>query len=167
MPDSISAPTSGNESFALEQWRGKDMDTLIGFVLERFHARHREQLPELIHLAQKVEYTHANHQACPGGLAALLDEMAAGLESHMMKEERVLFPMLLNGMRGPACAPIQVMRLEHEQHEDDLRRLMTLTGQLQLPEEACATWRALYSGIRVFVADLRMHIALENEVIFV
>ncbi len=150
----------------LEDLRQCDMPSLINYVLARFHDRHREQLPELMLLAQTVESVHAMHPACPNGLASLLGRIQFELDSHMMKEERVLFPMLLRGMRAHAVGPISVMKAEHEHHETAMREMMQITRNLTLPEDACGTWRHLYEGIGDFADDLQRHIELENEVVF-
>ena len=147
-------------------WREAPEAELIGHILERYHARHREQLPELIRLAQRVEHVHGGRDDCPAGLTDLLRYLLQELESHMLKEEQVLFPALLDGLGPRATAPISVMRMEHEQHAGALRRLLELTRQINPPEDACNTWRALYRGLDEFVRDLMQHIHLENNVLF-
>lgn len=139
---------------------------IIAHILSRYHQRHRQQLPELIHLARRVEQVHAADGHCPTGLAEHLQGMQQELEGHMLKEEQVLFPMLQRGMGRQASAPIQVMRLEHDQHGDALERLMQLTDQITTPDGACNTWRTLYSGLQEFRDDLLEHIQLENDVLF-
>ena len=70
---------------------------LIDYILTRFHDRHRAELPELIALADKVERVHADAADVPHGLAAVLRRVAGELESHMQKEELVLFPAIRQG----------------------------------------------------------------------
>ena len=150
----------------LQDWRAAPDAELIGHILERYHARHREQLPELIRLAQRVEQVHGDRDDCPAGLTDLLRYMQQELESHMLKEEHILFPALLEGLGQQATAPISVMRMEHEQHGEALQRLLQLTQQITPPADACNTWRGLYRGLDEFVSDLMQHIHLENNVLF-
>src|SRR5690606_16047582 len=82
-------------------WRNESTGALIEHILERFHERHREQLPELIRLASRVEQVHSNKPGCPLGLAEHLWNMQQELESHMLKEEQILFPMLQRGIAVP------------------------------------------------------------------
>jgi regulator of cell morphogenesis and NO signaling len=100
------------------------------------------------------------------GLADLLDAMLQELESHMQKEEQILFPILARGHGVRAGGPIAVMRMEHDQHGDALQRLMDVTNGITLPRGACTTWRALYLGLGAFREDLMEHIHLENNVLF-
>jgi len=140
---------------------------LIALILERYHAAHRRELPELLRLARRVEAVHGEHPAAPRGLPALLEEVAAELESHMQKEERVLFPALQRGGRHPNIgSPIAMMREEHDDHAAHLRQLESLTGNFVAPAGACPTWQALYAGLRKLADDLMEHIHLENNVLF-
>lgn len=139
---------------------------LVAHVLARYHDVHRRQLPELIRLARKVEQVHGERADCPHGLAEHLSAMAQELESHMRKEENVLFPMIVAGRGAMAAMPIGVMRMEHDDHGVALRMLEQLSNGMQAPLDACATWRTLYAGLRTFRDDLLAHIALENEELF-
>ncbi|MFO7530672.1 MAG: hemerythrin domain-containing protein [Marinobacter sp.] len=141
-------------------------EQLIEHILNRYHDTHRDQLPEIIRLAQRVERVHSGHPDCPTGLSAHLETIQAELENHMAKEEQILFPMIVRGISGMARGPISIMRSEHDEHTADLARLDELTNQLQLPEGACNTWRRLYEGIGQFRQDLKDHIDTENNVLF-
>jgi regulator of cell morphogenesis and NO signaling len=147
-------------------WSAAGPTALIAHLLDRFHARHREQLPELIRQALRVEQVHGDRADCPRGLADHLAIMEDELESHMQKEERILFPMLSRGAGAMAGGPIHVMRMEHEQHVQGLQRLDALTAGITPPGDACSTWQALYAGLRTLRDDLTEHIRLENDILF-
>jgi regulator of cell morphogenesis and NO signaling len=132
-----------------------------------YHAGLRRDLPTLIEAARKVERVHAGKPAVPAGLAAVLDEFLAEMESHMAKEERILFPMIRRGGRGETVyMPVRMMEREHDSHAEQLANIRELTCDLQAPDHACATWRALYHGLETLEADLMRHIHLENNVLF-
>ena len=147
-------------------WRSASPAELIDYILRRFHEQHRQDVPELIRLAQRVEQVHTDRSDCPAGLADHLEIMFQELLSHMMKEEQVLFPMLLAGSTGEAQSPISLMRLEHDQHGEALARLESLTNDITAPADACNTWSALYAGLARLREDLMQHIHLENNVLF-
>ncbi|MFO1387688.1 iron-sulfur cluster repair protein YtfE [Cellvibrio sp.] len=139
---------------------------LIEHILTRYHDVHRQQLPELIRLANRVETVHSDHPECPLGLANYLEKMQSELEHHMCKEENILFPMLSQGAEHMATGPVSVMRREHDDHGEHLAMLERLTYGIQPPKGACNTWRALYLGLRTFKEDLMDHIHLENNILF-
>lgn len=148
-------------------WREATSTELIDHILTRFHEKHREDLPELIRLARRVEHVHREHPSCPSGLADHLAVMQQELESHMMKEEQVLFPMLRRVDAGQVPAPVAMMRFEHDQHGEALDRIDLLTNDISTPPDACNTWRGLYAGLRQLREDLMQHIHLENNILFV
>ncbi len=151
----------------LNDWREAPASDLIDHILTRFHESHREEIPELIRLARRVEHVHAGRPDCPTGLADHLEAMLQDLQDHMAKEEEVLFPMLLAGNDAGAQAPISTLRHEHDQHGVALARLEALTDDITAPKDACNTWRALYAGLTKLREDLMQHIHLENNVLFV
>ncbi|MYN11605.1 hypothetical protein GSY71_00335 [Pusillimonas sp. TS35] len=147
-------------------WRRVPATDLIDFIVATYHMPHRAQLPELVQLARRVELVHAGKPGCPSGLADELESFHQELESHMTKEERVLFPMLAQGLTLQARAPVSVMRYEHTQHEEVLALLSRLTQGMVVPEGACSTWETLYEKLRQFSEALTRHIQLENDVLF-
>ncbi|MBK8973546.1 MAG: iron-sulfur cluster repair protein YtfE [Hahellaceae bacterium] len=147
-------------------WREHSASELIDHLLSRFHQRHRQQLPELIRLARRVEQVHGERPECPNGLADHLSHMAQELESHMMKEEQILFPLLRRNPVTMATGPISVMHHEHVQHGESIEQIDALTDNITPPPGACNTWRALYVGLQELKEDLMQHIHLENNVLF-
>jgi regulator of cell morphogenesis and NO signaling len=139
---------------------------MIDHILARFHEVHREQLPELIRMARRVESVHRDNPHVPAGLAAHLDAMERELLDHMDKEETILFPALRDNAGAESRGPIQVMRDDHVGHGQMLERLMELTYDATPPPGACNTWRALYAGIAQLSDDLIAHIHLENNLLF-
>ncbi len=149
-----------------EKWRDAPLGALIEHIIARYHNQHRQQLPDLIAMAEKVERVHGAKPACPRGLGKVIDEVYQHLTSHMMKEERVLFPMIVQGFGSHAGDPIAVMEMEHNEAGEQLETIKALTNNLTPPEGACTTWRALYTGIDRFIQDLMQHIHLENNLLF-
>ncbi|MCB2016910.1 MAG: iron-sulfur cluster repair protein YtfE [Hydrogenophaga sp.] len=142
-----------------------DPATLIDHILTRYHAVHREQLPELIRMARRVEAVHHDHPQAPHGLAKLLEAMEVELLEHMEKEEQILFPAIEAGQPGLA-GPITGMRMEHTGHGEMLEQLTSLTREHTPPPGACNTWQALYAGTADLGRDLVDHIHLENNLLF-
>ncbi|NVO06541.1 MAG: iron-sulfur cluster repair protein YtfE [Rhodoferax sp.] len=143
-----------------------DAVALIDHILERYHAVHRQQLPELIRMARRVEAVHRDHPLVPAGLAELLEAIEQDLLSHMHKEEAILFPLLKAGGNPFVGQPINMMRVEHIHHGAMLDRLAELSHNATPPNGACNTWRALYAGIAQLHDDLINHIHTENNILF-
>lgn len=144
---------------------------VIDYILQRYHAVHRQQLPELKRLAARVESVHSSHPLCPIGLAQHLANMEQELGEHMLKEESILFPRLASDSnpvsnRAALNGPISVMLEEHEDHLAHINTIYQLTNDVTPHEQACNTWRALYRGLQAFISDLNQHIHTENNILF-
>jgi len=147
-------------------WDARPLADLIEHLVGFYHRRLREELPELVRLAARVETRHGAKASCPHGLAAHLTTMHEAVLEHLAKEERILFPLILAGRGAQAAAPINVMEVEHEDHRATLLQTRQLTAGLVAPPEACATWRALYLRLEDLERELMEHIHLENNVLF-
>ena len=143
-----------------------ETQALIDHILTRYHDTHRAELDWLIPLAHKVETVHGDHADAPLGVTEALLALRDELEDHMAKEEQVLFPMMRQGGHPAIQHPIAAMRSEHDQAAGLLRKVEHVTHGLTLPEGACGSWTALYSGLEKFCGDLVAHMHLENEVLF-
>ncbi len=139
---------------------------IIDYILTRFHAVHREQLPELQRLSDRVEKVHGDNPLCPNGLTSLLTDMEVELNQHMEKEENILFPMLAHYASPMVAGPISVMKQEHEEHLAQIASIYQLTNHVTPPEGSCNTWQALYLGLQEFISDLNQHIHTENKILF-
>jgi len=142
------------------------VEDLVALIVERYHAVHRRELPELRKLAARVEAVHAGHAEVPAGLAELLGRLQGELESHMQKEEQVLFPLMLAGGHPMITHPIAMMRHEHDTAGEDLSAVTALTHDMTPPDGACNSWRALYAGLAKFAEDLTEHVHIENNILF-
>ncbi|HCK85134.1 MAG TPA: iron-sulfur cluster repair di-iron protein [Hyphomonadaceae bacterium] len=163
--DQIVAELKGLDQSAPQE-HPSEPAALVDHILARYHETHRHELPELIHLAEKVERVHAAHPKVPIGLAASLRLLAQELDAHMQKEEAVLFPMMRLGPQPMIAHPIARMRLEHDDHGERLREIERLYRGGDVPADGCGSWRALYAGVKKFADDLMLHIHLENNVLF-
>ncbi len=143
-----------------------DAPELTRYIETRYHVRHREQLPRLAAMAEKVEDVHFGDEDLPEGLSDTLRRMIGDMEVHMKKEELILFPAIRKG-GGPGIEnPIAVMRADHDDHDRDVGEIRRRTRNLTPPEGACGTWAALYAGLEEFICDLEEHMRLENDVLF-
>ncbi len=101
--------------------------------------------------------------------------LRADLEPHLAKEERMLFPMIRELVSSPVpprfhCGslrnPISVMLAEHDRAGDLLAGLRSLTSGFEVPDDGCASYRALYDGLAELEADTHLHVHKENNLLF-
>ena len=96
-------------------WNAEPLHVLINYIIATYHLPLRHELPRLESMAAKVSRVHGAKAAHLTRLEAIVSELSADLQSHMLKEERVLFPAIRAVERGqeqlsiPLFAPIGVM----------------------------------------------------------
>lgn len=149
------------------RWDEAPLGQLVGHLLERHHAPLEVELPRLDGLVRKVARVH--HERDPEGfdrLVALWEDLRDDLEPHMMKEERILFPAILAGRGRDVGGPVSVMHADHEHLGGILAGLREVTHDYTPPADGCGSWRALFQGLSDLEADLKLHIHLENNVLF-
>jgi regulator of cell morphogenesis and NO signaling len=161
-------------------WSKASLMDLIGHILSTHHVYLRRELPLLSQRLDAVNKAHAErHGEMLSRLSRIFSELREELESHMQKEEVVLFPFVERAekeivagaqpVRPPFGAfqnPINVMEHEHQSAGNALAAMRQLTGQYELPADACNTFRALFDGLRDLERDLHIHIHLENNILF-
>ncbi len=160
----IEAQTPGSDKEV--RWDQRPLEDLISHILKTYHEPLKVEVPRLVDLAVKVEAVHADKPDCPTGLSKLLADIQLAVESHLAKEEQILFPLIIAGRGQIAHMPVQVMLHEHDDHGRNLRRIRELTHDFRLPQDACASWRELYRALAELETELMKHIHLENNILF-
>lgn len=139
------------------------------------HAYLREELPRLDAMTEKVARVHGDKDERLFKMRQAFVALKAELEPHMMKEERVLFPIVRQLEASPerqefhcgsVANPIRQMEHEHDQAGDALAILNESTDAYTPPEWACNTYRAMLDSLARLEADMHQHIHKENNVLF-
>jgi regulator of cell morphogenesis and NO signaling len=155
-------------------WSEKTLAELIDDIVTRHHHLLRRELPRLTDLVARVREAHGDRHPELTKVGGQFAALRAELESHMAKEENILFPLIreMEATRDPAAGhcgsvanPIGVMEMEHDQAGEALQNLRTWTDGYRPPEDACPTYRALLSGLADLERDLHLHIHKENNLL--
>lgn len=156
-------------------WVGLGPAELVDHLEAVHHRPLDAELPRLAALSEKVRDVHGDRHPELVDVDATLTELRADLEPHLRKEEVVLFPMIRELATadvapsfhcGTLRNPISVMLVEHDRAGELLHRMRTLTGGYAPPDDACASYRALYEGLADLEADTHLHVHKENNVLF-
>lgn len=154
-------------------------DELTRYIVRRHHAYVRSQLPLIAaHLARLVRVHGARHPEL-ASIAMHFGQIASELQMHLVKEEEILFPYIRAlaaaseqgtgappNMFGTVMNPIRMMESEHTSAGNELETLKSLTGHFTVPADGCTTYRVCFEELAAFDRDLRMHIHLENNILF-
>jgi regulator of cell morphogenesis and NO signaling len=157
-------------------WRPQE---LTHHIVRRHHSFVRAQLPVIAGHIAKIAMTHGQAHPELRHVEAHFSALSQELRAHMMKEEVILFPsiqalstMVEKGAAAPPSVfgsirnPIRKMEAEHQCAGDELARIRELTDHYRVPPDACATYRTAFEELAAFDEDLKLHIHLENNVLF-
>jgi regulator of cell morphogenesis and NO signaling len=150
--------------------------TQLADHIERTHHDYlRGEIPRLDQLTNKVSSVHGEKDARLHEIRRTFLAFAQELASHMMKEERILFPMIreLEAADGPLdfhCGsianPIRQMGLEHYHAGSALETMRELSDDYTPPEGACNTYRAMLDALAHLERDMHQHVHKEENVLF-
>ena len=164
------APTTGDA-----EWATMGPTELVDHIEATHHRYLHDELPRLAALTHKVVGVHAGRHPELHRLEATFAALQADLEPHLIKEERVLFPMMRELSEaavapsfrcGSVGNPIRMMLLEHDRAGELLADLRVVTDGYQPPADGCASYQALYRGLEELEADTHLHVHKENNVLF-
>jgi len=152
---------------ATRRWDDATAREIIEHIVAAYHEPLREELPRLVAMARKVAAVHGDLR--PDTLPALATTVASlktDLERHMAEEERDVFPRIVGEERAGATDRFAGLEHDHEEAGAALERIRELTGDYEVPAEACGTWRALWHGLEDLERTMHEHVHLENNVLF-
>ncbi len=164
MDTAANSQSSGSDGHSA--WQSQPPAAIIAFILTRYHEPLRRDLPRLVERAHAVEAAEQESPLCPKGLGSHLEQVRLAVESHLTKEEKILFPLILAGRGSLALMPIRVMMSEHDDHLQNLEQVRSLTHGFTLPATAASAWHDLYRDLQHLEGDLGAHIDLENNILF-
>lgn len=145
------------------------LSELVDHIEGVHHAYLRSELPQLDALCNELS---SNTEGPVREIHATLRTLKHELESHMMKEEQILFPVIRSLDAGDGCedfhcgtvaAPIRQMEHEHQIAHSALDELRTLTDCFKAPTLELG---GLYKRLQHLDTDMHVHIHKEDMVLF-
>ena len=166
---------SAGESTDETNWNEAPLRKLADHIVQTHHAFLQTELPRITGLVDKVFNAHGAKRPELAKVKETFKLMREELESHMAKEERILFPAIKqielsfspqSFPFGSVANPIGMMEHEHVDTGNALRRLRELTEGYVPPQDACPTYRVMLESLENLEQDLHLHIHKENNLLF-
>ncbi len=160
-------------------WQIEPLADLIAHIRSTHHKYTREEMARLVPLLDKVCSVHGKNHAELQTVRSSFQNLVQELTTHMMKEERVLFPYIVRMEEaviqkepilpppfGSVQNPVSMMEHEHDSAGNTLRAMREASSDYTAPGDACVSYQTLYRALADFEADLHQHIHLENNILF-
>lgn len=170
---------NNSESDTEKNFKDWEPDFLINYIINVHHKYVNENLPFLSEFTNKIAKVHGEHHPELQQIAEMFKDVSEELQQHMMKEEQILFPYIINlndafknktkpgpSPFGTIKNPIRMMETEHENAGSLLKQMREISSNYNLPEDACETYTVTYKKLDEFENDLHQHIHLENNILF-
>jgi regulator of cell morphogenesis and NO signaling len=164
------------ESHRYAEW---DLVFLSQYIVNNHHAYVRSAIPQTTMHLEKVVNAHGNKYSYLAEAKNTFAQVADEMMGHMMKEEKVLFPLIKyltdsqkfnerpkRGGFGTIKSPINQMEAEHVSAGGAMGKIRELTNNYELPNDACTTFQVTYKELDEFEKDLHKHVHLENNILF-
>lgn len=155
------------------------LNELITHIVDKHHVYTKQEMVRIQMLIAKVVSAHGLNHPELTAMSDLFRRLCDDLTPHMFKEERILFPFILELERasiqntnppfppfGTVNNPIRMMMMEHDTAGDILRDMRELSRDYAVPADGCMSYIALYLALTEFEQDLHQHIHLENNLLF-
>lgn len=162
---------AGSHPDPTPDWSTASLTELVHHVQQRYHQTLQRDLPWLGQMLVKVVERHGPAHPETRTLQEVFNTFHLDLLHHMRKEDQVLFPAIVALESGAAASsdfdtPIAVLEADHDETSRALERMRELTQRFTAPSDACPTFRGLYEGLAEVDRDMRVHVHLENHVLF-
>ena len=148
---------------------------LCDHIESTHHAYLKTELPRLDLMTEKVARVHGDKDSRLHRVRDAFVSLRSELEPHMMKEERILFPIIrsleTSSTRqefhcGSVANPIRQMESEHDHAGSALSVLNESTDGYTPPDWACSTYRAMLDALKRLESNMHQHVHKENNVLF-
>lgn len=162
-----------------QNFKDWEPDFLANYIVNVHHKYVAENIPLLSEFTQKIARVHGERHPELQHIADLFTDVAAELQQHMMKEEKILFPYIIKLQTayknkseigpspfGTVRNPIAMMEMEHDNAGSLLKQMREISSNYKLPDDACETYLVTYQKLDEFENDLHQHIHLENNILF-
>jgi regulator of cell morphogenesis and NO signaling len=160
-------------------WSKESLESLTAHIISKHHEYVKKESPRLEQLAKKVLAAHGPNHPELTQITSAFQSLSEELSQHMMKEEMILFPYIVqlersitgggprpHGCFGSVQSPIAMMTHEHDSAGELVAEMRRRSGNYTVPPDACPTFHAFYNGLKDYERDLHQHIHLENNIQF-
>jgi regulator of cell morphogenesis and NO signaling len=172
--------TCSKDDRELPNWNILTLDTLTQHIVLCHHGFLREELPAIERaIAKAVELRAGTKATALVSLERTFRFFKRELELHLRKEEEVLFPLirrlevasstsdrLPRFPFGSIANPIGIMEEDHDTEKRQLEKMLALTRNYSGPPETATICRLLFERLQSLNADMKIHVHLENDVLF-
>ena len=155
----------------------RPLDAMCDDIVERYHAALHASVPRI--RLELAAFAAEARSAAAREMCEVFDELAEQIDSHLAKEEHLVFPALAAlsetdkapFLRPPSTFatvlhPIRLLESEHVSIERTLDQLRQLALSVDEPDSLRDSFRRCMADLADLNGHLKEHHRVENEVLF-
>lgn len=149
------------------------IDTLTRYITNKHHRYAERKITSIRRRIERLERLYVSHHQELVLIRKTFEDMSVHVLLHMKNEEFFIFPYIRKMVKrgetqttttiGKALA---MMENDHEQQAENLKQLTNLTNHYTVPKKSDYAFRVTYNAMKELEQDLRVHMHLENNILF-
>jgi regulator of cell morphogenesis and NO signaling len=162
-------------------WRDEPMSALVEHIQEVHHVYARTQMDRIETMLEHMASIDSERSPLLYEIHKLFIKMAEEFRDHLLEEEEVFFPYLLQVEHSLKkmeplprtfegynlqTHPLRILLSDHGMMGAEWRQIEELTHHFEPPQGASRRLKELYAALRDFQKDNQKHIHLENNILF-
>lgn len=168
-----------SDEFQIDKFSDWRLDFLIDYIINNHHNYIQKMIPLINEQYEFLNSESGNKYPDLQKIYKLFSVIYKDLKQHMLKEEQILFPYIkqlvtLNEAGhisekpyfGKIDNPINMMLSEHNTVIGEFKKIELETKHFAKPENSTPQLTKFYDELKNFGKDLRIHIHLENNILF-
>lgn len=152
-----------------------NMIKLSTYILRTHHRFTEKRLVFIRNSMQRLIIHYGEDHSNLAVVRKAFEELSVYLTVHMKHEEFIVFPYIHKMVKAKRVnlstfqtieRPISAMKEDHDHEVLALKRLARLTDNFSVHSKADYTMKMTYNAMKELVEDLKIHMHLENNILF-
>jgi regulator of cell morphogenesis and NO signaling len=160
---------------AITDFSNMDLTDLSIYILNKHHKFAERKITFIKHTLERIERECTLSSYKIELVKKAFDDLSMYLNVHMKHEEFIIFPFIQKMVKTGHTrfstltdlgGPIMAMKEDHRHEVDTLHRLATVTNNYSVPKYVDYGLKVTYGAMRELEEDLKIHMHLENNILF-
>jgi len=139
--------------------------TIIDFLCQNHNMYLNKLIPEIEQQFLRILQMAPQHQSMTLKLFALFRSFEQELKEHIIFEEKAMFPVMRTSWSGATQQNTNIFGHTHQQHDEEVFEILEALVKESDNLGHLMPFRMLLEKLKVLHSELRLHAAIEDEVL--
>jgi iron-sulfur cluster repair protein YtfE (RIC family) len=158
--------------FGIDREEGKKLlhsfpqGKIIDFLCQNHNMYLNKLIPEIEQQFLRILQMAPQHQSMTLKLFALFRSFEQELKEHIIFEEKAMFPVIRSSYSGAGKQNTNIFSQTHQQHDEEVFEILEALVKESDNLGHLMPFRMLLEKLKVLHSELRLHAAIEDELLF-